>query len=243
MKNRLIQFLPVLLIAFVSFATLGIVQAQNRNPCADTPDAERLLSELTTACSEQSSEKIEKFIEKWEQESRTAAIYDTNDKLTTTVYQLLDYLMEKYYFNNKELSPDKQGRIVNGNLVFPGEVPVYILSDEEYLDCFRPEDLSSHQWFSQMDYTPQRIIKGYRPCNAPQQIRFLKLIPSYKKAIDSFINNFKRSTCSDFNFVFTYSLTSFIVLYCNSKESKAPIFICSRPLIYFPLMSCRIYPT
>ena len=45
--------------------------------------------------------------------------------------------MEKYYFNNKELSPDKQGRIVNGNLVFPGEVPVYILSDEEYLDCFR----------------------------------------------------------------------------------------------------------
>lgn len=189
MKNRLIQFLPVLLIAFVSFATLGIVQAQNRNPCADTPDAERLLSELTTACSEQSSEKIEKFIEKWEQESRTAAIYDTNDKLTTTVYQLLDYLMEKYYFNNKELSPDKQGRIVNGNLVFPGEVPVYILSDEEYLDCFRPEDLSSHQWFSQMDYTPQRIIKGYRPCNAPQQIRFLKLIPSYKKAIDSFIDS------------------------------------------------------
>ena len=134
MKNRLIQFLPVLLIAFVSFATLGIVQAQNRNPCADTPEAERLLSELTTACSEQSSEKIEKFIEKWEQESRTATIYDTNDKLTTTVYQLLDYLMEKYYFNNKELSPDKQGRIVNGNLVFPGEVPVYILSDEEYLD-------------------------------------------------------------------------------------------------------------
>lgn len=59
MKNRLIQFLPVLLIAFVSFATLGIVQAQNRNPCADTPEAERLLSELTTACSEQSSEKIE----------------------------------------------------------------------------------------------------------------------------------------------------------------------------------------
>lgn len=120
MKNRLIQFLPVLLIAFVSFATLGIVQAQNRNPCADTPDAERLLSELTTACSEQSSEKIEKFIEKWEQESRTAAIYDTNDKLTTTVYQLLDYLMEKYYFNNKELSPDKQGRIVNaaGNIVW-----------------------------------------------------------------------------------------------------------------------------
>lgn len=57
MKNRLIQFLPVLLIAFVSFATLGIVQAQNRNPCADTPEAERLLSELTTACSEQSSEK------------------------------------------------------------------------------------------------------------------------------------------------------------------------------------------
>ena len=97
MKNRLIQFLPVLLIAFVSFATLGIVQAQNRNPCADTPEAERLLSELTTACSEQSSEKIEKFIEKWEQESRTATIYDTNDKLTTTVYQLLDYLMEKYY--------------------------------------------------------------------------------------------------------------------------------------------------
>lgn len=41
MKNRLIQFLPVLLIAFVSFATLGIVQAQNRNPCADTPEAER----------------------------------------------------------------------------------------------------------------------------------------------------------------------------------------------------------
>ena len=189
MKNRLIQFLPVLLIAFVSFATLGIVQAQNRNPCADTPEAERLLSELTTACSEQSSEKIEKFIEKWEQESRTATIYDTNDKLTTTVYQLLDYLMEKYYFNNKELSPDKQGRIVNGNLVFPGEVPVYILSDEEYLDCFRPEDLSSHRWFSQMDYTPQRIIKGYRPCNAPQQIRFLKLIPSYKKAIDSFIDS------------------------------------------------------
>lgn len=133
--------------------------------------------------------KIEKFIEKWEQESRTATIYDTNDKLTTTVYQLLDYLMEKYYFNNKELSPDKQGRIVNGNLVFPGEVPVYILSDEEYLDCFRPEDLSSHRWFSQMDYTPQRIIKGYRPCNAPQQIRFLKLIPSYKKAIDSFIDS------------------------------------------------------
>ena len=66
MKNRLIQFLPVLLIAFVSFATLGIVQAQNRNPCADTPEAERLLSELTTACSEQSSEKIEKFIEKWD---------------------------------------------------------------------------------------------------------------------------------------------------------------------------------
>lgn len=82
--------------------------------------------------------------------------------------------MEKYYFNNKELSPDKQGRIVNGNLVFPGEVPVYILSDEEYLDCFRPEDLSSHQWFSQMGYTPQRIIKGYRPCNAPQQIQVLK---------------------------------------------------------------------
>ena len=81
MKNRLIQFLPVLLIAFVSFATLGIVQAQNRNPCADTPEAERLLSELTTACSEQSSEKIEKFIEKWEQESRTATIYDTNDKI------------------------------------------------------------------------------------------------------------------------------------------------------------------
>ena len=104
MKNRLIQFLPVLLIAFVSFATLGIVQAQNRNPCADTPEAERLLSELTTACSEQSSEKIEKFIEKWEQESRTATIYDTNDKLTTTVYQLLDYLMEKYYFNNKQLN-------------------------------------------------------------------------------------------------------------------------------------------
>ena len=94
MKNRLIQFLPVLLIAFVSFATLGIVQAQNRNPCADTPEAERLLSELTTACSEQSSEKSKKFIEKWEQESRTATIYDTNDKLTTTVYQLLDYLME-----------------------------------------------------------------------------------------------------------------------------------------------------
>ena len=60
MKNRLIQFLPVLLIAFVSFATLGIVQAQNRNPCADTPEAERLLSELTTACSEQSSEKNRK---------------------------------------------------------------------------------------------------------------------------------------------------------------------------------------
>lgn len=183
MKNRLIQFLPVLLIAFVSFATLGIVQAQNRNPCADTPEAERLLSELTTACSEQSSEKIEKFIEKWEQESRTATIYDTNDKLTTTVYQLLDYLMEKYYFNNKELSPDKQGRIVNGNLVFPGEVPVYILSDEEYLDCFRPEDLSSHRWFSQMDYTPQRIIKGYRPCNAPQQIRFLNSFHLTKKPL------------------------------------------------------------
>lgn len=133
--------------------------------------------------------KNRKIHRKWEQESRTATIYDTNDKLTTTVYQLLDYLMEKYYFNNKELSPDKQGRIVNGNLVFPGEVPVYILSDEEYLDCFRPEDLSSHRWFSQMDYTPQRIIKGYRPCNAPQQIRFLKLIPSYKKAIDSFIDS------------------------------------------------------
>lgn len=67
--------------------------------------------------------KIEKFIEKWEQESRTATIYDTNDKLTTTVYQLLDYLMEKYYFNNKELSPDKQGRIVNGNLVFREKFP------------------------------------------------------------------------------------------------------------------------
>lgn len=163
MKNRLIQFLPVLLIAFVSFATLGIVQAQNRNPCADTPEAERLLSELTTACSEQSSEKIEKFIEKWEQESRTATIYDTNDKLTTTVYQLLDYLMEKYYFNNKELSPDKQGRIVNGNLVFPGEVPVYILSDEEYLDCFRPEDLSSHRWFPKWIIHRNESSKGTVP--------------------------------------------------------------------------------
>lgn len=120
MKNRLIQFLPVLLIAFVSFATLGIVQAQNRNPCADTPDAERLLSELTTACSEQSSEKIEKFIEKWEQESRTAAIYDTNDKLTTTVYQLLDYLMEKYYFNNKETLSGQTGADRQRQLGFSG---------------------------------------------------------------------------------------------------------------------------
>ena len=41
MKNRLIQFLPVLLIAFVSFATLGIVQAQNRNPCAGTRSYEK----------------------------------------------------------------------------------------------------------------------------------------------------------------------------------------------------------
>ena len=222
MKNRLIQFLPVLLIAFVSFATLGIVQAQNRNPCADTPEAERLLSELTTACSEQSSEKIEKFIEKWEQESRTATIYDTNDKLTTTVYQLLDYLMEKYYFNNKELSPDKQGRIVNGNLVFPGEVPVYILSDEEYLDCFRPEDLSSHRWFSQMDYTPQRIIKGYRPCNAPQQIRFLKLIPSYKKAIDSFIDSEVKKSKS-----FIYSQHAL-----NFYTSKFPV--CYSSFLHYP---------
>ena len=218
MKNRLIQFLPVLLIAFVSFATLGIVQAQNRNPCADTPEAERLLSELTTACSEQSSEKIEKFIEKWEQESRTATIYDTNDKLTTTVYQLLDYLMEKYYFNNKELSPDKQGRIVNGNLVFPGEVPVYILSDEEYLDCFRPEDLSSHRWFSQMDYTPQRIIKGYRPCNAPQQIRFLKLIPSYKKAIDSFIDSEVKKSKS---FIYSQHALNFYTLHSRKLSSNA----------------------
>lgn len=222
MKNRLIQFLPVLLIAFVSFATLGIVQAQNRNPCADTPEAERLLSELTTACSEQSSEKIEKFIEKWEQESRTATIYDTNDKLTTTVYQLLDYLMEKYYFNNKELSPDKQGRIVNGNLVFPGEVPVYILSDEEYLDCFRPEDLSSHRWFSQMDYTPQRIIKGYRPFNAPQQIRFLKLIPSYKKAIDSFIDSEVKKSKS-----FIYSQHAL-----NFYTSKFPV--CYSSFLHYP---------
>ena len=67
--------------------------------------------------------KIENSSKNGKQESRTATIYDTNDKLTTTVYQLLDYLMEKYYFNNKELSPDKQGRIVNGNLVFREKFP------------------------------------------------------------------------------------------------------------------------
>ncbi|WP_418996571.1 hypothetical protein, partial [Alistipes putredinis] len=114
------------------------------------------------------------------------------------------------------------GRIVNGNLVFPGEVPVYILSDEEYLDCFRPEDLSSHRWFSQMDYTPQRIIKGYRPCNAPQQIRFLKLIPSYKKAIDSFIDSEVKKSKS-----FIYSQHAL-----NFYTSKFPV--CYSSFLHYP---------
>ena len=54
--------------------------------------------------------------------------------------------------------------MISSTAWFSGEFPVYILSDEEYLDCFVLKTyLSASMDFPKMDYTPQRIIKGTRP--------------------------------------------------------------------------------
>lgn len=71
-------------------------------------------------------------------------------------------------------------------------------------------------------YHRNESSKGTVPCNAPQQIRFLKLIPSYKKAIDSFIDSEVKKSKS-----FIYSQHAL-----NFYTSKFPV--CYSSFLHYP---------